>query len=62
MQEHLIKLNIKQEDIQGELVFGASLDTEYIFGMVKMEKGVKILVDIDKVLTTDELTLIRKAV
>ena len=42
-------LNIKNEDIEEELSFGASLDTEYIFGMAKMENGVKILVDIDKV-------------
>ena len=53
-------LNINEEDIQGELTFGASLDTEYIFGMAKMENGVKILVDIDKVLTSGELTLLEK--
>lgn len=55
-------VNIKEEDIEGEMVFGTSLDTEYIFGMAKMEKGVKILVDIDKVLTSDELVLLNKAV
>jgi len=54
-------LNIKEEDIEGELDFGASLDTEYIFGMAKMENGVKILIDIDKVLTSDELAILRKA-
>ena len=53
-------LNIKEEDIEGDLTFGASLDTEYIFGMAKMENGVKILIDIDKVLTSGELTLIEK--
>ena len=53
-------LNIKEEDIEGELSFGASLDTEYILGMAKMDNGVKILVDIDKVLTSGELTLIEK--
>lgn len=53
-------LNIKEEDIQAELAFGASLDTEYIFGMAKMENGVKILVDIDKVLNSGELKLIEK--
>lgn len=53
-------LNIKEEDIQGELTFGANLDTEYIFGMAKMENGVKILIDIDKVLTSGELTLLEK--
>jgi len=53
-------LNIKEEDIQGELTFGASLDTEYIFGMAKMENGVKILIDIDRVLTSGELNLLEK--
>jgi len=55
-------LNIKEEDIETELTFGASLDTEYILGMAKMEKGVKILIDIDKLLTSGELKLIEKAV
>ena len=53
-------LNIKEDDIEGDLTFGANLDTEYIFGMAKMEGGVKILVDIDKVLTSGELTFIEK--
>ncbi len=55
-------VNIYEDDIQGELTFGASLDTEYILGMAKMEKGVKILIDIDKVLTSDELNLLEKVV
>ena len=53
-------LNIREEDIEADLVFGASLDTEYISGMAKMENGVKILIDIDKVLTSGELSLIEK--
>jgi purine-binding chemotaxis protein CheW len=55
-------LSIKEEDIDSDLSFGASIETGYILGMAKMEGGVKILVDIDKVLTSDELTLIEKTV
>ena len=40
-------LNIKGEDIENTPTFGASLDTEYILGMAKMEGGVKILLDDD---------------
>ena len=55
-------LNIKEEDIEGDLAFGTSLDTDYILGMAKMADGLKILIDIDKILTSSELMLIEKAV
>ncbi len=45
-------LNIKQEEIEDTPSFGASIDTEYILGMAKSEKGVKILLDIEKVLAS----------
>ena len=48
-------LNIKGEDIENTPTFGAKLDTEYILGMAKMEGGVKILLDIDKVLSDGEI-------
>ncbi|MCF8128258.1 MAG: chemotaxis protein CheW [Deltaproteobacteria bacterium] len=49
-------LNIKNEDIEDTPAFGAKLDTQYILGMAKMEGGVKILLDIDQVLNTEELS------
>jgi purine-binding chemotaxis protein CheW len=49
-------LNIKSDDIEETPDFGASLDASYILGMAKMEGGVKILLDIDKVLSTDEMS------
>jgi purine-binding chemotaxis protein CheW len=49
-------LNIKNEDIEDTPAFGARLDTQYILGMAKMEGGVKILLDIDQVLNTEELS------
>ena len=44
-------LNIKGVDVEGTPPFGAKLDTDYILGMAKMNGGVKILLDIDKVLS-----------
>ena len=43
-------LNIKGEEIEDTPSFGAKLNTEYILGMAKIEGGVKILLDIDRVL------------
>jgi len=53
-------LNVGGNDIEETPSFGTKLDTEYILGIAKMEGGVKILVDIDKVLTSDELCLLEK--
>jgi len=52
-------LNIKGEDIEETPTFGTKLDTEYILGMAKMEGGVKILLDIDQILTHQELESVR---
>ncbi len=54
-------LNIKGNDIEDTPTFGTRLNTDYIRGMAKMQGGVKILLDIDRVLTADELVLIDKA-
>ena len=48
-------LNIKEELIEETPTFGARMDTDYILGMAKMEGGVKILLDIDRVLSADEV-------
>ncbi|MBW1834912.1 MAG: purine-binding chemotaxis protein CheW [Deltaproteobacteria bacterium] len=49
-------LNIKADDIEDTPTFGTKLDTAYILGMAKMEGGVKILLDIDRVLSEKEVT------
>ena len=54
-------LNIKGDDIEKAPTFGTELNTEYILGMAKMEGGVKILLDIDQVLSSDELSLLSEA-
>ena len=53
-------LNIKSEDIENTPTFGAKLDTQYILGMAKMEGGVKILLDIDRVLSNEEVATLDK--
>ena len=54
-------LNIKGEDIEDTPTFGTKLNTDYILGMAKMEGGVKILLDIDCVLSEREISAIEKA-
>ncbi len=48
-------LNIKGEEIENAPTFGVSLNTDYILGMAKIKGTVKILLDIDMVLTSDTL-------
>jgi len=54
-------LNIKGADIEETPNFGAKFDTDYILGMAKITGGVKILLDIDKVLSAEEITILDKA-
>jgi len=51
-------LNIKGDDIAETPTFGTRLNTEYILGMAKMGGGVKILLNIDKVLSADEVGML----
>ena len=43
-------MHIKAADVEEPPALGASLATDYILGMAKMKGGVKILLDIDKIL------------
>jgi purine-binding chemotaxis protein CheW len=54
-------LSIKGEDIEDTPEFGTKLETNYILGMAKMEGGVKILLDIDRVLNSEEISVLKKA-
>ena len=48
-------LNIKAAEIEETPSFGTKLNTEFILGMAKVGGGIKILLDIDKILSTDEM-------
>jgi purine-binding chemotaxis protein CheW len=53
-------LDIQKGDIEATPSFGTKLDTDFILGMGKVNDKVKVLLDIGKVLTTEELKRIRK--
>ncbi len=54
-------LNIKGEDIEQTPTFGVKLNTDYILGMAKLEGRVKILLDIDQVLSLEEISILENA-
>lgn len=53
-------LNIRGEDIEDSPTFGTKLDTDYILGMAKAGGGVKILLNIDQVLSAGEFANLKR--
>jgi len=53
-------LNIREDEIEDTPKFGTKLNTEYILGMAKIQKGVKILLNIDQVLSAGEISTLKK--
>jgi purine-binding chemotaxis protein CheW len=53
-------LNIREDEIEDTPKFGTQLKHDYILGMAKRDGGVKILLNIDRVLSPDEITAIEK--
>jgi purine-binding chemotaxis protein CheW len=53
-------LNVKSEDIENTPAFGTRVNTDYILGMAKMGGSVKILLNIDKVLSSQDLVTLEK--
>ena len=54
-------LNVKAADIEETPSFGAAMNTNYILGMAKVEKGINILLDIDRVMSAQEMVILRDA-
>jgi purine-binding chemotaxis protein CheW len=54
-------LNVKGADIEDTPAFGARLDTEYILGMAKIGGSVKILLEIDRVLGSEDVKMMKTA-
>ncbi len=48
-------INIQADEIEPAPTFGSSIDMNFILGMAKTEGGVKILLNIDQVLSSAEL-------
>ena len=53
-------LNIRGADIENTPAFGVRLNTDFILGLAKAAGGIKILLDIDRVLNIEDLTVIRQ--
>jgi len=51
-------LNVREADVEDTPTFGTRVSTEFILGMAKIEGSVKILLDIDAVLSAKELSQI----
>jgi purine-binding chemotaxis protein CheW len=49
-------IDISEPEIEDTPSFGVQVDTEYILGMAKTKGGIKILLNIEKVLTESEIT------
>ena len=49
-------MDIKSEEIESAPEFGSSIETAFILGMAKAKGRVKILLDIDKVLSMSEIS------
>jgi purine-binding chemotaxis protein CheW len=49
-------LNIRGADIENTPAFGVKLNTDYILGMAKVGGGIKILLEIDKVLGNGDMS------
>ncbi|HQL89671.1 MAG TPA: chemotaxis protein CheW [Syntrophales bacterium] len=54
-------LNIRGADIENTPAFGVRLNTDFILGMAKAAGGIKILLDIDRVLSSEDLVAVRRA-
>ncbi len=53
-------LPVRTEEIEAAPKFGANVDTQYILGMANMDGAVKILLDIDRVMTEEEVAELEK--
>jgi purine-binding chemotaxis protein CheW len=52
---------IKPEQIEENVILGAKVRSDYILGIAKLGEQVKILLNIDKVLSSDEVAAIQTA-
>lgn len=54
-------LNIRASDIEQTPNLGSNIKTDYILGIGKMDGGIKILLDIDRVLNSQEILAVQRA-
>jgi len=51
-------LNFRRAEIENTPAFGGKLNTDFILGMAKATGGIKILLDIDKVLGSGDMVFL----
>ncbi|MCF7802820.1 MAG: chemotaxis protein CheW [Candidatus Marinimicrobia bacterium] len=51
-------IQVTGEDIEETPSFGVDVDTKFILGMAKVAEGIKTLLDINKVLTSEDLVVL----
>ena len=54
-------IEIKEEEIEPAPSFGEKVDVRFILGMGKIKGKVKILLDIDRVLSAEEMSVVEQA-
>ena len=54
-------LSITEKEIEPPPAFGTTLSTDYILGLAKTEDSVKILLNIDKILSQADMSAVQKA-
>jgi purine-binding chemotaxis protein CheW len=54
-------LNVASNNIENTPAFGVKMYTYYIIGMAKMEGGIKILLNIDLILSEGKIKILEKA-
>jgi purine-binding chemotaxis protein CheW len=54
-------LNLAAADLEPTPDFGTQIDTRYLLGMAKVKGAVKMLLDLDRVLGSDELQALTPA-
>jgi purine-binding chemotaxis protein CheW len=54
-------MNIKAEEVEPTPSFGTKVDINYILGMANLDGLVKILLDIDRVLTSEDVAVLEQA-
>ncbi len=52
-------IQVTQENVEETPSFGVDVNTRFILGIAKIEDGIKTLLDLDKVLTGEDLAVLR---
>jgi purine-binding chemotaxis protein CheW len=53
-------MTVTRENVEDTPYFGVNLDTAFIMGIAKLEDKIKIILDIDRVLTSEEINVLDK--